>query len=71
MNPATHLLVGWAVANTTALERRDRAIVTLAGIAPDIDGLGILVDFARDDGRLDWWWALHHHLAHTPTRSRT
>jgi hypothetical protein len=67
VNPATHLLIGWAVANTTALERRDRAIVTLAGIAPDIDGLGILVDFARDDGRLDWWWALHHTLAHNLT----
>jgi hypothetical protein len=67
VNPATHGLVGWAVANTTPLGRRDRAIVTIAGVAPDVDGLGILVDFARNDGQLDWWWALHHPLAHNLT----
>jgi len=69
MNPASHLLVGWTVANAARLERRDRAIVTVAGVLPDVDGLGILVDLARDngDGDLTWWWALHHHLAHNLT----
>lgn len=46
MSPITHFLVGW-----TALERaqpsdRDKALVVLAGLAPDLDGLGIIVDFA-------------------------
>jgi len=46
MSPITHFLVGW-----TALERsqptdRDKALVVLAGLAPDLDGLGIVVDFA-------------------------
>jgi hypothetical protein len=43
MNPVTHLLVGWGVANTAVLERRDRALVTIAAVIPDVDGLGILV----------------------------
>jgi hypothetical protein len=69
MNPASHLLVGWTVANAARLERRDRAIVTLAGVLPDVDGLGILVDLLADDsgGDLTWWWALHHNLAHNLT----
>jgi inner membrane protein len=69
MNPVTHLLVGWTVANSASLERRDRGIVTLAGVIPDVDGLGILIDLARDhgDGDLTWWWALHHNLAHNLT----
>lgn len=69
MNPLTHLLVGWTVANSASLERRDRRIVTLAGVVPDIDGLGILIDLTRNngDGDLTWWWALHHNLAHNLT----
>jgi len=69
MNPITHLLVGWTVANSASLERRDRGIVTIAGVIPDFDGLGILIDLARNDGDgdLTWWWALHHNLAHNLT----
>lgn len=69
MNPLTHLLVGWTVANSASLERRDRGIVTIAGVIPDVDGLGILIDLARNngDGDLTWWWALHHNLAHNLT----
>ena len=46
MNPITHLLVGWSVAESAALSRRDRALVAIAGVAPDVDGAGILLDFA-------------------------
>ncbi len=34
MTPGTHLLIGWSCANVTALSRRDRALITLAGITP-------------------------------------
>jgi inner membrane protein len=69
MNPVTHLLVGWTIANSTPLDRRDRGIVTVAGVVPDVDGLGILIDLARNGGGgdLTWWWALHHNLAHNLT----
>ena len=40
MSPITHLLASWTVASIPKLEKRDRAIITLAGISPDIDGLG-------------------------------
>jgi len=45
LNPITHFLTAWAVANTVpALGVKDRAIVTLAGVVPDIDGLGAIPD---------------------------
>lgn len=65
MSPATHLLVGWCVAETARLERRDRALVTLAGIVPDLDGAGILMDWAT--GRspaLGAYGAFHHVWLH-------
>ena len=42
MSPVTHFLVGWMVANTGGLNRRDRAAISLAGVIPDIDGLGAI-----------------------------
>ena len=44
MSPITHLLISWSVANTSKIDRRERALVTLAGILPDIDGAGLLSD---------------------------
>lgn len=46
MNVITHLLVDWTIAAPTQKSRRDRALVAWAGVAPDLDGLGIVVDFA-------------------------
>lgn len=43
MSPVTHFLSGWVFANLVKLERRDRAIVSLACVAPDVDGLGIIL----------------------------
>lgn len=66
MNPATHFFAGWLIANMDHLERRDRALVTLGAVIPDVDGLGILFDIAsRDQGRaLDFYSQYHHVLAH-------
>ena len=50
MNPVTHLLVGWTVANASGLEkRRDRFLVSVAGIIPDLDGLGSPI-FSKEFG---------------------
>src|SRR5262249_21643241 len=43
MNVITHFLVGWAIAENTALGARERAALTWVGVAPDLDGLGSLV----------------------------
>ena len=62
MNPITHLLVGWTVAQTAFLSRRERAIVTLAGVAPDLDGAGILLDFATGRHPGAGAYAAYHHV---------
>jgi inner membrane protein len=56
MNPVIHGCVGWLVAQPLP-RRRDRALVTLAAVAPDLDGVGLLVS---EDLYLAW----HHRLAH-------
>lgn len=35
MSPITHLLISWVVADAGNLDKKDRAIVTVAGLAPD------------------------------------
>ncbi len=66
MNPVTHLLAGWLVANTVPLTRRDRALVTLSAVIPDVDGLGIIADFVTrgSPDPLNWYWLFHHTLCH-------
>ena len=66
MNPISHFLTGWAVANTVELSARDRALVTLAGVAPDIDGLGIVAEILTENTTypLLWYSKYHHVLCH-------
>jgi len=44
MNPETHLLASWVIAAKTTNNQRDCRLVTLAGILPDADGVGIVPD---------------------------
>jgi len=62
----THLLAGWMVANARELDRRDRALVTLAGVAPDLDGFGYPVQALtrHADHPLLWYRDYHHVLGH-------
>lgn len=63
MNPVTHFLGGWAVANTARLERRDRSLVAIAGVAPDADGFGIVAEWlTRDSEHPLYWWSDYHHV---------
>ncbi len=65
MSPATHFLSGWLLANTAKLERRDRALVTVSAIVPDIDGLGIIAEIlTRGSARPLLWWSNYHHILH-------
>lgn len=45
MSPITHFLAGWAIFEPSLTNNRDKAIVCLAGVIPDLDGLGIVIDF--------------------------
>jgi hypothetical protein len=66
MSPVTHFFVGWLVSNTAKLDQRERALITIAGILPDIDGLVIIADFITRNMKhpLQWWGKFHHVLAH-------
>ncbi len=66
MSPVTHFLTGWVLANSTSLSRRDRALVTWASVAPDIDGLGIVADvLTRHSQHPTEWFSSFHHSLHT------
>lgn len=65
MSPVTHFLTGWVFANCVKLERRDRAIVTLACVIPDVDGLGIIPELlTRNSAHPLLWFTLYHHSLH-------
>lgn len=68
MNPVTHFLVGWTVANTTELTRRERAAVALAGVIPDLDGLGAIPEvLTRNSAHPITWFSEYHHILHNLT----
>ena len=66
MSPITHLLISWVVADAGDLNKRERAIVTVAGLAPDVDGFGIIAEALTRESEhpLTWWTDYHHVLGH-------
>jgi len=66
MSPVTHFFTGWALANSFSLNQRDRTLITLAGVAPDVDGLGIVADILiRHSHHPTEWFSSFHHSLHT------
>ncbi len=67
MSPITHFLVGWVGLERLQASRRDKALVVLAGLAPDLDGLGIVVDFttrALGLPETDYYQTFHRMYGH-------
>lgn len=66
MSPITHFMVGWLTANAADLNKRERVAVTIAGIIPDVDGLGIIAEklTVGTDRPLLWWTEYHHVIGH-------
>jgi inner membrane protein len=56
VNPLVHAELGWLAAQRLRA-RKDRVLVTLAGVAPDLDGLSLL---AGQEAYARW----HHVVAH-------
>jgi hypothetical protein len=69
MSPVTHFLASWVLASFPRRDRRDVTIVTLAGVAPDLDGLGIVPELLTRHSThpLDWFSRYHHVVAHNLT----
>lgn len=66
MSPVTHFFTGWMAANCARLNRKERAIVTLACVAPDLDGLGIIPEvLTRNSPHPLLWFTLYHHALHS------
>ncbi len=66
MHPVTHLLIGWTLANSTRLNKRDRLLVTVTGFVPDLDGLGVFADILTEKTShpLYLYDTYHHVLMH-------
>jgi hypothetical protein len=64
MSPITHFLASWAIAEGCTQDRRERQWICIAGLAPDLDGLGLAVDITNDlFGRgVSQWYAVYHHF---------
>jgi len=62
LSPFTHLLVGWALSESVPLSRRDRSLVTLAAVVPDLDGAGIVLDFATGASPVGGFYTGYHHV---------
>lgn len=58
--------MSWAVANTADLSRRDRLLVTLCGVVPDMDGAGFIAELWTENtaSPLIWYSRYHHVLCH-------
>jgi len=68
MSPVTRFFTGWVFANCFDLGRRDRSLVTLACVAPDVDGLGIIPELlTRNSAHPLLWFSMYHHSLHNLT----
>lgn len=72
MSPVTHFFAGWLVAATAdiaipgSLTRRDKVLIVAAGVAPDLDGLGIVPELlTRQSAHPLLWFSQFHHTLHT------
>ena len=66
MSPITHFFSGWVLANCVHLERRDRALITIAAVIPDIDGLGLIPEWLTANSPHPlMWFTRYHHSLHT------
>lgn len=66
MTPGAHLLASWLVGEGLGLEQRERRLVALAGVIPDLDGAGLLVDIANNFRHHPTFFYddFHHGLGH-------
>lgn len=67
MSPITHCLLSWTLGERFLPSPRDAALVAVAGLAPDLDSLGVVLDLANGwlaRPATDYYAGLHHFLFH-------
>lgn len=66
ISPVTHFMLSWLSSNSINIGLRERSLITFAGISPDIDGLGLLIDLATTHSTNPTnYWGEYHHGLHT------
>lgn len=63
MNIVTHALISWCIAQRACKTSRDTALAAAAGLVPDLDGAGALIDLFRG-GEAEYFSTYHHILGH-------
>jgi len=63
MNIITHGLVSWCIAQRGCGTTRDTALAAAAGLVPDIDGAGAIIDMIRG-GEAECFSKYHHVFGH-------
>ncbi|PCJ52047.1 MAG: hypothetical protein COA79_25045 [Planctomycetota bacterium] len=63
MSPGSHFIISWIGSATFLKERRERILVACAGLAPDLDGAGIIIDFIT--GTTNYYQEFHHYAGHS------
>jgi len=63
MAPGAHLLTSWLTGVGFLKTKRERVIIALSGVAPDLDGAGIIVDTIT--GNSLYYEKYHHYLGHS------
>lgn len=69
MSPIAHFIGSWLVAAAATNNPRDRRLITLAGVLPDLDGLGMVVDVAKavstgQETNFHYYQKFHHLWLH-------
>jgi len=67
LSPITHFLASWELACALRTSQRDRALLTWAGLFPDLDGAGLLLDvaaLATGHPSAGFYGAYHHFVLH-------
>ena len=63
MSPAAHLLFSWLTSAEIIKARRERVLVSISGIAPDIDGMGVIID--KITNSTHFYLQYHHYIGHS------
>ena len=59
------MLISWLSSNAVEVDLRERKLITLAGILPDLDGVGVVIDpVAAALGHPTCYWDVWHHQLH-------
>lgn len=63
MSPGAHLIFSWLCTAEVIKNRRERVLVSLAGVSPDLDGLGLIID--KMTSSTNFYSQFHHYIGHS------